>query len=182
MTPHPTDTSDYLQEVSEIVKALENIGVEPVLIGGMALVILGSQRVTQDFDFVIARPDAHIKKLIDIFYDKGLQLASRLDKQGKIVDTIDNRKIAEIRLRLDSPSSAYFLNHKNGLRIDLLFDFPILAKELVAEAKKRKIRSHSICIASESHLIRLKKLAKSARSKPGDAEDLAFLESLGRKK
>jgi hypothetical protein len=32
-------------------------------------------------------------------------------------------------------------------------------------------------IASEQDLLRLKRIAKAARSAPGDAEDIAFLES-----
>jgi hypothetical protein len=32
-------------------------------------------------------------------------------------------------------------------------------------------------IASEADLLRLKKIARAARSAPGDAEDIAFLES-----
>ena len=48
--------SDYLDEVGAIVTELRDLGLAPVLVGGMALVILGSRRVTRDFDFVIAQP------------------------------------------------------------------------------------------------------------------------------
>ena len=41
----------------------------------------------------------------------------------------------------------------------------------------RKIRTHVFDIASEPDLPRLKRIAKAARSAPGDAEDIAFLES-----
>jgi len=45
---------DHLQRVAEIVRELRALDFEPVLVGGMALVILGSRRVTRDFDFVVA--------------------------------------------------------------------------------------------------------------------------------
>jgi hypothetical protein len=85
----------------------------------MALVILGSRRVTRDFDFVVAEPGDSLASLVDVFYDRGLELASRVDAEGDITATIDNRRVAVSRLRL----------------------------------------------------------AKEQRSSPGDAEDIAFLES-----
>jgi hypothetical protein len=176
--PKDTRSQDHLVKIGTITKALESIGFQPILIGGMALVILGSRRVTRDFDFVIADPMSRLKDVVDIFYDEGMELAARLDERGDVTATIDNRKVAEIRLRLDAPSSAYFLHAQTGLRIDLLFDFPISAAELSQEAEKIKIRSHTLRVASESHLMRLKEIAKSSRSKSGDAEDILFLQSL----
>lgn len=86
-------------------------------------------------------------------------------------------KVAAIRLRGDAPASAYFFNAETGLRIDLLFDFPIAAATLAEQATRTKIRTHVFDIASEQDLLRLKKIAKAARSAPGDAEDIAFLEA-----
>jgi hypothetical protein len=39
-----------------VIEGLAEFGLEPVLVGEMALVVLGSRRVTRDFDLVIARP------------------------------------------------------------------------------------------------------------------------------
>jgi hypothetical protein len=46
-----------------------------------------------------------------------------------------------------------------------------------ARAARVRIRSHLFEIASEEDLLRLKQIAKSARSAPGDAEDIAFLDA-----
>ena len=174
--------SDFLEEVGQIARKLENLGLKPVLVGGMALVILGSRRVTRNFDFVVSKPDERLESMVKILYDKGLELASRIDKSGEITATIDNPRVATIRLKLDAPSSVYFLNPRTGLRIDLLFDFPLPAAELSDGARKTKIRSQLFHVASEKDLVRLKKIAKSQRSEPGDAQDLAFLKSRMRKK
>lgn len=173
-----SDPADYLQVVGEIVEDLRALGLEPVLVGGMALVVLGSRRVTRDFDFVIPHPgDERLEPTIDLFYDHGLELASRLNEVGDVVSTIGSRKVAAIRLRLDAPSSAYFFNPETGLRVDLLFDFPIPAEKLARHATRTRIRSHAFTIASEEDLLQLKKIAMAARSAPGDAEDMNFLES-----
>ena len=54
-------SKDFLDQAAAIAKALRGLGFEPVLVGGMALVILGSRRVTRDFDFVIAQPADRIR-------------------------------------------------------------------------------------------------------------------------
>ena len=170
-------TRDYLEDVGAVVKELSALGLTPVLVGGMALVILGSRRVTRDFDFVVAAPHDGLDDLIDVLYARGLELASRLDDEGEVVTTIDNRKVAAARLRMDGPSSAYFFNPTTRLRIDLLFDFPIPAAELAAGATRTKVRSQVLHVASEADLLRLKRIAQAQRSAPGDAQDIAFLEA-----
>jgi hypothetical protein len=176
--PEPVD---HLQAVGEIVQGLRGLGLQPVLVGGMALVVLGSRRVTRDFDFVIPHPGDRLARTIGLLYDQGLELASRLNEMGDVTATIANRKVAAVRLRLDAPASAYFFNAETGLRVDLLFDFPIPAAKLAERATRTKIRTHVFDIASEQDLLRLKRIAKAARSAPGDAEDIAFLESRRKK-
>lgn len=85
--------------------------------------------------------------------------------------------MAAVRLRLDAPSSAYFFNPATGLRIDLLFDFPIEAAELSKTATSTKVRAAMLRVASEADLLRLKQIARAERASPGDAEDIAFLEA-----
>ena len=140
---------DHLQTVGEIVQGLRVLGLEPVLVGGMALVVLGSRRVTRDFDFVIAHPGDRLARTIGLLYDHGFELVSRLNEVGEVISTIASRKVAAIRLRVDAPVSAYFFNAETGLRVDLLFDFPIAAAELAAHATRTKIRTHMFDIASE---------------------------------
>ena len=60
---------------------------------------------------------------------------------------------------------------------DLLFDFPVPAKTLAERATRIKGRTHAFDVASEPDLLHLKRIAKAARSAPGDAEDIVFLES-----
>jgi hypothetical protein len=171
------EEASHLESVGSVVEALTDLGLEPILVGGMALVVLGSRRVTRDFDFVVARPGASLGDLVDVFYDRGLELASRVDAAGEVTATIDNRRVAAARLRLDAPASAYFLSPETGLRIDVLFDFPLPAATLARRAVTVKARSVVLRMASEADLLRLKKIAAARRSSPGDAEDIAFLEA-----
>jgi hypothetical protein len=171
------DTTDHLDEVASLADSLTGLGLEPILVGGMAMVIIGSRRVTRDFDFVIPQPGERLQQLVEIFYARGLELASKVNSTGDITATIDNSRVAVTRLRLDAPDSAYFLNPETGLRIDLLFDFPVPAAELAKGARRTKVRSCALRVASEDDLLRLKRIARAERSAPGDAEDVAFLEA-----
>ena len=168
---------EYLGVVGEIEARLRALGLEPVLVGGMALVILGSRRVTRDFDFVITQP-ADSFALVDILYDRGLELVSRVDADGDVVATISNRRVAVARLRIDAPDTAYFFNPATELRIDLLFDFPIAASKLAAQATRTRIGGQSLVVASTRDLLQLKEIARGRRSEAGDADDIAFLRAL----
>lgn len=168
---------DPLGTVGEIVEALRALRLDPVLVGGMALVVLGSRRVTRDFDLVIARPGERLASAIALLYDRGLELVSRLDEAGDVTSTISNRRVAIARLKLDAPASASFFDPKSGLRIDLLFDFPLPAATLARRATRTRIRTYLFHVASEPDLLRMKKIALAERSAPGDFVDIAFLES-----
>ena len=167
----------HLDAVGSVVEAIAGLGLEPVLVGGMALVVLGSRRVTRHFDLLIARPGEALGPLVDVLYDRGFELASRVSADGEVTATIGNRRVAAARLRLDAPASAYFLAPGTGLRVDLLFDFPLPAAALARRATIFKVRSKSWLVASEADLLHLKRLARANRSSPGDAEDIAFLEA-----
>ena len=169
---------EYLGVVGEIEARLRALGLEPVLVGGMARVILGSRRVTRDFDFVITQPADRLAALVDILYDRGLELVARVDADGDVVATIGNRRVAVARLRIDAPDTAYFFNPATELRIDLLFDFPIAASKLAAQATRTRIGGQSLVVASTRDLLQLKEIARGRRSEAGDADDIAFLRAL----
>jgi hypothetical protein len=171
------DPATYLDDVGVLIAALGARGFHPVLVGGMALVTLGSRRVTRDFDFLIAHPGDRLDDLVSACYAHGLELASRLDEAGEVTATIDNPKMAGLRLRIDRPRMAFFVHPKTRLRVDLLFDFPLPAAPIAARAQRLRIASHRLRIAAEPDLLALKKLALTARDRPGDADDVAFLEA-----
>jgi hypothetical protein len=169
--------ADELNEAGAVADGLSGIGLQPVLVGGMALVLLGSRRITRDFDFVIPQPGDRVNALVDLFYDRGFELASKTNDAGDIVATIDNRRVAGVRLKLDAPASVFFWHRTKRLRIDLLFDFPVAAAELAANAVETRIRGHVLSIASATDLLRLKEIAASKRSAAGDTQDIEFLKA-----
>jgi hypothetical protein len=171
-----TDPGGHLPAVGTLAAALQRLGLDPILVGGMALVVLGSRRVTRDFDFVVTTPGDRLSELMALIYDHGLELVSRLNENGEVTATIANRKVAVSRLEIDRPPTAYFYDPRSGLRVALLFDFPIAAATLAKRAARVRIGAHTLRVADERDLLQLKKLAVADRDAPGDAEDVAFLE------
>jgi hypothetical protein len=169
--------ADELNEAGRVADGLTAIGLEPVLVGGMALVLLGSRRVTRDLDFLIPHPGDRLNALVDLFYGRGFELAAKVNEAGDIVATIDNSRVAAIRLQMDGPASAYFWHPTKRVRIDLLFDFPVAAAELAANAVRTKISGLTVNVASAADLLRLKKIAAKKRSFAGDAQDIEFLKA-----
>ncbi len=173
--------NDYLDDIGSLTKDLRENYLEPTLVGGMALILLGSQRVTYDFDFLISIQNLLAETIIDIFYKHGFELVSKLNERREIVRTINNPRIAAARIKLDEPSSIYFYNHKTELKIDLLLDFPFPAKEVAERSHAVKIRSHTFRVACREDLIRMKEIAYKDRKLASDAQDLEFLRALGKK-
>jgi hypothetical protein len=169
---------DFVAAVGALLDDLAPRGYEPTLVGGMALVTLGSPRVTKDFDFLVIEEARAQKALTEVFYRHGFELVSRTDAHGNVIRTIDSREVASARLRIDRPRSAYFYNRGLGLRVDLLFDFPIPAREVRRRSTRKKIQSHAFHIASRADLIRMKEIAANERGAASDRQDLEFLKRI----
>jgi hypothetical protein len=170
-------THDLIEVVGKLLADISALGYTPILIGGMAMVTLGSPRVTKDFDFLIAKEAREHNELIKLLYKHRLQLVAKLDKYGNVAGTIDNAMVASARLKIDQPMSAYFYNRDLGLKIDFLFDFPLSAKKVLANAEHKKIRSYTFHIASKKDLIKMKKIAFAERKLSSDQQDLEFLKN-----
>ncbi len=91
------DDPGHLGEVGAVADTLANLGLEPILVGGMALVIIGSRRITRDFDFVIPSPGDRMQLLVDAMHRRGFELAARVNEHGDVSATIDNPKVASAR-------------------------------------------------------------------------------------
>jgi hypothetical protein len=166
-----------LQEIYSLLNALDEKGLQPVLVGGMALVVLGSQRVTKDFDLLVSTADLS-PDLVELVYRQGYELITKINKAGEVERTVDNPKVAAARLRLDKPRSVFFYDWKTGLRVDLLLDFPLPARDIADRAAKMGKSPRTLRVAAPEDLLRLKEIAYADRKSATDAQDLEFLRNL----
>jgi len=176
----PAETGP-IKEIVALVADLEAGLFQPVLVGGMALVVLGSQRVTRDFDFLVSRPVPSSKKLVDIMYRHKLELVTKFNPPGEVIRTVDNPRVASLKIDEEHPQSLSFFAWKTGLRVDLLLDFPLSARDLAGPATKVAFPSGHVRIAAPPDLLKLKEIAHADRKSPSDASDLEFLRNLIKK-
>lgn len=168
-------SDDYLRTVGGLAGALDAQGFEPVLVGGMALVLLGSQRVTRDFDLLVSTQGPPTEALVRLLYRHRLELVTKFTPAGEVRRTVDNVRIAVAKLKMEKPRSLFFSNLKTGLRVDLLLDFPLPAHRVAQRAEKVKVGSGSLRVASPADLMQLKEIAYADRRSASDAQDLEFL-------
>ena len=171
----------HIREVVALTADLEAGGFRPVLVGGMALVVLGSQRVTRDFDFLVSRPAPSSRGLVDIMYRHRLELVTKFTLQGEVARTVDKPKVAALKIDGEHLHSLSFFDWKTGLRVDLLLDFPLHAHDLSGLAARVAFPSGHIRVAAPSDLLKLKEIAHADRKSPSDASDMEFLRGIVRK-
>lgn len=173
--------ADPLRAFFPLLNTLEEKGLQPVLVGGMALVILGSQRITKDFDLLVSTA-ALSQDLVEMIYRQGYQRVTKLNKAGEVERTIDNSTVAAARLTLDKPRSVFFYSWEKRLRVDLLLDFPLPTRAIAARAAKIGKKPRTLRVAALEDLIQLKELAYADRKSAADAQDLEFLRNLLKKR
>jgi hypothetical protein len=160
--------------VAALVSRLRLAGFEPVLIGGHALEHFGSDRITKDFDFVVSRRD-DLVPLIDALYDSGFCLITKLTPEGVPRRFIEEVAIARLRVREDCPDALFFVDPETRIKVDVLLDFPVPAKELRDRAVLAAENGVEVNVASREDLKRMKALALADRGASRDIQDYLFL-------
>lgn len=157
------------QKLIEVVKNLRAAGVEPILVGGLALILYGSERVTFDCDLVSSRPETleQAKKLGGALHAAKCYYVTRFDKRRRPVSWIDNDNIAAARLMIDEPDTVFFWNAVLEMKIGVLLDFPLKSSDLLAAAQVKKLdKSTTIKVAGLKHLKTMKEIAARSRKLP----------------
>jgi len=170
-----SDKSGPLAELVGIVADLRTAGYESALVGGMALVLLGSQRVTRDFDLLVPESGRLHGSVVKALYRRGLELVTKMSPAGEVLRSVDNLNVALAKLKLQDLRSVPFHNPRTLLRMDLLLDFPEPARDIIQRAIPVTVESGLIRVAAREDLIRLKEIAYRDRKKASDAQDLEFL-------
>ena len=173
--------NELLVAAAAVAMELEAAGFQPVLVGGMALVLLGSQRVTKDYDFLVTVAGPPIDTIVDAMYRRNLELVTKFTPEKEVLRSIDNVRVAVSKIKGEQPGNLTFYNWTSKLRIDFLLDFPVPARELVQRSVKVSVGEGHIRIAAHEDLVRLKKIARADRDSLSDAQDLEFLERIKRK-
>lgn len=156
--------------VRQIFAALNEAGVDYVVVGGLAVILHGYLRATADLDLAIGFSSGNASRGMHSLASIGLQprLPVALDdfaEADKRADWLRNRNMRVFPLW--DPS--------NPLRsVDVFIDEPIGFDDLMGESVVKDMDGLKVRIASIPHLIEMKRRA----GRPRDLEDIDKLQQI----
>lgn len=176
MTAQPPDP----KIISRVAALLMNEEIMPVLIGGMAMVVYGSTRMTRDCDFAAKKNDETLRRSVVAMMNDGFGVIFGWDAAAYEPTKVEMEKdIAAPWAVIDRPESIWFWHPTARVRIDLVFDLPVPIEDLHSRSQKRTIEGTRILIAAPEDLKRMKEKALADRpSRITDEQDLVYLRYL----
>ncbi len=144
-------------------KDLRDIGRDFALVGGLAVVIRGSERTTKDVDFVVAVPsDSAAEQVLHAMLQKGYTVDCLLE-QTRVA------RLAAARLVPPGPE-------KRKAIVDLLFHVTGIEVEIAEAAELLECFGDlQLKVATTGHLMAMKVLSHDAEARGKDQDDLIAL-------
>jgi hypothetical protein len=160
--PRPAEWPDL--DVEELLRRLTAAGVDFVVIGGMALVLSGSARLTRDLDIVFAADPANLEALGGVL--TGLEARLReLDEDVPFVP--DARTLSGAQMLTLTTAAGWLDVHRE-------VEGAPPYRTLRRNAERVSLGDFAVLVASPQDLIEMKRAA----GRPQDLADIAELEAI----
>ncbi|PIQ89180.1 MAG: hypothetical protein COV72_04345 [Candidatus Omnitrophica bacterium CG11_big_fil_rev_8_21_14_0_20_42_13] len=150
----------------EILRAFQKQKVEYVLVGGIAVNLLGSMRSTADLDVLLEMSDENLEKAVKIFKKYGYHLKQPVDPM-KIAD----RKTREDWIKNKRMKAFNFYKDDELKEVDIIIESPVSFSQAKKDAERIKIGGLILPVISIKNLIKMKQ-------KTGRAVDKLDIEEL----
>lgn len=160
--PPPAEWPDL--DVEEMLRRLTAAGVDFVVIGGIALVLSGSARLTRDLDIVFAPDPANLEALGGVLVGLDAKLRE-IDEEIPFVP--DAQTLANVRLLTLSTAAGWLDVHRE---VDGAPSYGALRRN----AQRVSLGDLAVLVASPHDLIAM----KHAAGRPQDTADIAELEAI----
>ena len=148
---------DHFQYFLKVLKAMEDEGVDYILIGGFAVILHGLPRFTMDMDFSIQMLEQNVHKLRKALYS-----------------TFGDSDIEEITFDELAKYPVIRYGTPNGFHIDIMAQLGEAATYEDLEYEIMEIQGQKIRVATAETLLKL----KEASIRPEDKGDALFLKAL----
>jgi len=158
----------------EVLRAFQKQKVKYVLVGGIAVNLLGAMRSTADMDILVEMSDDNLKKIVGIMKKFGYQ----------VKQPIDPMKIADKRTRTNwikkKNMKAFNFFKKDELKeVDIIIESAVSFGEAVKDRVWIKIDDLSLPVISLDKLIKMKKAGRMVDNL--DIEQLKAIRRLKKK-
>jgi len=152
---------DHFQDFLKVLKAMEDEGVDYILIGGFAVILHGLPRFTMDMDFFIQMVEQNVHKLRKALYS-----------------TFGDSDIEEITFDELAKYPVIRYGTPNGFHIDIMAQLGETARYEDLEYEIMEIQGQKIKVATAETLLKL----KEGTIRPEDKGDVLFLKELLQRK
>lgn len=153
----------------EILRDFSRERVKYVLVGGVALNLLGYMRATMDLDLLVEMSDENLGKIVRIMKKRGYVVRQPVDPMG-----IAEKKTRRSWIREKHMKAFNFYKDKELKEVDLIIESPVTFEQAVKEVKRIRLGDLTLPVISVDHLIQMKQ--KAAR--PDDLRDVEILREI----
>lgn len=156
----------------EVLRGLQDAGVDYVVVGGTAVVLHGVPRTTADLDIVPDLYHENINRLVAVLASLGYRPRAPVDPNGLVDPSV--RRVWHDEKGMQAFS---FWNPDRPLdAVDILFASPLDYSTLAARASPIEVAELRLLIASVEDLVTM----KQNTGRPQDESDIDALERLRR--
>lgn len=160
----------------EILLAFQKYRVKYILVGGIAVNLLGSLRNTADMDILLEMSDDNLKKAVTILKKNGYGVKQPVEPLG-----IADKKTRECWIK-EKHMKAFNFYKENGLKeVDIIIDTPVSYEDAKKDILWIKGGDIKIPVISIDNLIKMKKNTGRSIDKL-DIEELKKIKKLKRVK
>jgi predicted nucleotidyltransferase len=153
----------------DIFCAFSKAKVKYVVVGGMAVNLLGSMRATFDLDILVEMSDSNLRKIVSILKKMGYCVKQPVDPMG-----IADKATREDWIKNKHMKAFNFYNEKAWKEVDIIIDSPVSYEQAKRSVKRIKIPGASLPVISRRLLIKMK--SKAARDL--DKQDIKSLRKI----
>jgi predicted nucleotidyltransferase len=136
----------------EIFRAFQKQKVKYVLVGGIAVNLLGAMRNTADLDILIEMSDANLKKIIEILKNLDYHVKQPIDPM-EILD----KKTREDLIEKKHMKALNFYKEGEFKEIDIIIESPIPYKDAKKDVIYIKVDDLKLPVISIDNLIKMKR-------------------------
>jgi predicted nucleotidyltransferase len=156
----------------EIFRVFQKQEVKYVLVGGIAVNLLGAMRNTADLDILVEMSDDNLKKIVRILKKQGYKVKQPVDPM-KIVDPKTRKEWIEKK----HMKAFNFYKEEELKEVDIVIESPVSFEEAEKSALRIKVDDLTLPVISLDQLIEMKRKTGRTVDKL-DIEELTKIKKL----
>jgi hypothetical protein len=136
----------------DIIREFQKQKVKYVIVGGIAVNLLGFLRSTADMDILVELSDNNLKKVVSILKKKGYRVKHPVDPMG-----LANEEIRQDWIKNKHMKAFNFYKEANLEEVDIIIESPVSYEMANKDASKIRIKDIILRVISIECLIKMKK-------------------------